>query len=565
MPIPANIERMLATVTSIDKLFVWERNLKNAARWDVEIEAASNRLGSLLLHSFLAERTGLSLVDLTPAQERIVQVVCDYVLIKKRAGTNAGRTLDQIRNRGLIEAAEVSVCRAQPTQGYETLVDEGQESLSYEQIIIDHPEEFTDRALWYARRTLGLPNEFDHPPTVSSSRVQVRTTELVRWLRNRAARGRGLIEPYSNAEAAAAIGLGDMARYGRVQGNIQSRLDFACWRVGLPPLGLAARKCFSNAWGLDGRSWPYPVEQMRVAAQGRRWTYDDFNRIESALQELWEQAHTLWRREMEARESELKAWAFGLRAPAGDDGPLVPFIELPDWPDDAILLLLDAYLQANGVDIDAEAANALAADLRALAVALDSQALTQVTGDDVLSYLHGLDRIRSIIATDDVHTYEQAGNATRLMALGDSDPTRIHSTASAIRSLLIITSGSDRAPNYDEPDIVQAPEGRLLTREHRYRERDQSLVRACKARALQKHGQLVCEACGFSFAERYGPDAAGIIECHHRRPLHTLPEDHLTHIDDLALLCANCHRVIHATRDWISVEDLRARIDRARP
>lgn len=565
MPIPANIERILGNITDIDDLLAWERNPNIVERWNRDMEVASGHRGSLLLRPYVAQQAGLSLVDLTPAQERIVQVVCDYVLIKKRAGTNAGRTLEQIRNRGLIEAAEVSVCRGRPTQGYETLVDEGQESLSYEQIIVDHPEEFTDRAVWYARRTLGLQNDFDHPPTASSSRVQVRTTDLVRWLRNRAAHGHGLIEPYTNAEAAAAIGLGDMARYGRVQGNIQSRLDFACWRVGLPPLGLTARECFANAWGLDDRSWPYPVDQMRVAAQGRRWTHDDFNRIESALQELSGQAHTLWRREMETRESELKAWAFGLNAAAADDGQLVPHIELPDWPDDAVLLLLDAYLQANGVDIAAEAAAALATNLRSLSVALDSQALAQVTGEDVLSYLQRLHRIRSTIATGVVDIDEQASKLTRLMALGDSDPTRVHATASAIRSLLIVIPGADRAPPFDEPEVVQAPEGLLLTREHRYRERDQSLVRACKARALQKHGRLVCEACGFSFAERYGPEAAGIIECHHRQPLHTLPEHHLTHIDDLALLCANCHRVIHATRDWISVDELRARIDRTRP
>lgn len=30
-----------------------------------------------------------------------------------------------------------------------------------------------------------------------------------------------------------------------------------------------------------------------------------------------------------------------------------------------------------------------------------------------------------------------------------------------------------------------------------------------------------------------------------------------THLNDLRLVCANCHRMIHARRSWLSMEELR--------
>ena len=109
----------------------------------------------------------------------------------------------------------------------------------------------------------------------------------------------------------------------------------------------------------------------------------------------------------------------------------------------------------------------------------------------------------------------------------------------------------------DEPDIHEAPEGKVLTRLHRVRERSRGLVERKKKQALAKHGKLECEACGFDFQKRYGNAGIGIIDIHHLRPLHTLESGQRTRLDDLALLCANCHRVVHSGRRWLSLEELR--------
>jgi 5-methylcytosine-specific restriction protein A len=93
---------------------------------------------------------------------------------------------------------------------------------------------------------------------------------------------------------------------------------------------------------------------------------------------------------------------------------------------------------------------------------------------------------------------------------------------------------------------------------HRGYERKIGIVKAKKARALALLGRLACEACGFDFGQRYGQRGEGFIECHHTRPLHTLKPGEKTKAKDLRLLCANCHRMVHATRPWLTFEQLLA-------
>jgi 5-methylcytosine-specific restriction protein A len=110
-----------------------------------------------------------------------------------------------------------------------------------------------------------------------------------------------------------------------------------------------------------------------------------------------------------------------------------------------------------------------------------------------------------------------------------------------------------------EEDEAEAVEGRILFREHRVRERDPGLVRKKKAASLKSQGRLACEVCGLDFAEKYGEIGKGFIECHHTVPL-ALGSVRTTMTDDLALVCSNCHRVLHRSRPMLSVEQLRERL-----
>ena len=103
-------------------------------------------------------------------------------------------------------------------------------------------------------------------------------------------------------------------------------------------------------------------------------------------------------------------------------------------------------------------------------------------------------------------------------------------------------------------------EGRVRLRLHKIRERDARAAKNKKAEALNKHGKLVCEVCQFEFAARYGDHGSGFIECHHREPLSKITDDgRKVTLNDLALVCANCHRMLHR-KNWPSVEELRSRL-----
>lgn len=107
----------------------------------------------------------------------------------------------------------------------------------------------------------------------------------------------------------------------------------------------------------------------------------------------------------------------------------------------------------------------------------------------------------------------------------------------------------------DEED--EAPEGKLLTALHYFKERNKALVKRKKSQSLAKNGSLKCEACDFDFEANYGLYGKGFIECHHEIPIYTLSENSTTNIKDLRLVCSNCHRIIHRAKPWLSVKELR--------
>lgn len=137
------------------------------------------------------------------------------------------------------------------------------------------------------------------------------------------------------------------------------------------------------------------------------------------------------------------------------------------------------------------------------------------------------------------------------------DRKRLEETAAAIREHLALQGDAPRPVEMDLWDDEDAPEGRVLLREHRIRERRREIVKKKKAQALKQFGVLRCEVCGLSFEEIYGKIGQGYIECHHRVPLSQLAPGTHTRPEDLALVCANCHRMLHAGGRVRTVEELR--------
>lgn len=117
--------------------------------------------------------------------------------------------------------------------------------------------------------------------------------------------------------------------------------------------------------------------------------------------------------------------------------------------------------------------------------------------------------------------------------------------------------------NDDSIEDLEFPEGRVLYRMHRFRERNSRLTDQAKARALERHGRLACEACGFDFFETYGELGKHFIECHHTIPVWDLSPGTKTKLADIALVCSNCHRMLHRRRPWpLGLAELREMLGR---
>lgn len=101
-------------------------------------------------------------------------------------------------------------------------------------------------------------------------------------------------------------------------------------------------------------------------------------------------------------------------------------------------------------------------------------------------------------------------------------------------------------------------EGSRMSTESGFFNRNHNLVKSAKA----FYGDT-CQACNFNYQKKYGELGLGYIECHHLNPLSERPESEWdenikTSIEDVTVLCANCHRMIHRRRPALTVEELKA-------
>ena len=113
---------------------------------------------------------------------------------------------------------------------------------------------------------------------------------------------------------------------------------------------------------------------------------------------------------------------------------------------------------------------------------------------------------------------------------------------------------SDGSPGIDV-DIHEfaATEGRRRLVLHLQRERKGTVVRNKKKHAAS----LDSEVCGFSFGRAYGNAARDYCEVHHLLPLSEVVDTTQTRLDDLAILCANCHRFVHLHNPPYTLNEVR--------
>jgi len=76
-------------------------------------------------------------------------------------------------------------------------------------------------------------------------------------------------------------------------------------------------------------------------------------------------------------------------------------------------------------------------------------------------------------------------------------------------------------------------------------------------------GKIFCETCRFDFSRAYGNHGKGFIEIHHTKPVHQvdlrgrrtkLPKA----LEEVVLLCSNCHRMVHRRKNMLSISELKS-------
>ena len=152
---------------------------------------------------------------------------------------------------------------------------------------------------------------------------------------------------------------------------------------------------------------------------------------------------------------------------------------------------------------------------------------------------------------------KKGGKATRLVASEfDKDMERLRITAASIRLAL---QGGRSLPQPDELDEdveFEGAEGKLLFAQHQRRERSKQLRNKKISEAKRDGRPIACEICSFDFALTYGDRGTDYIEVHHVLPLHESGPVS-TKLSALALLCSNCHRMIHRGNPWLTPEQLK--------
>jgi predicted HNH restriction endonuclease len=100
---------------------------------------------------------------------------------------------------------------------------------------------------------------------------------------------------------------------------------------------------------------------------------------------------------------------------------------------------------------------------------------------------------------------------------------------------------------------IMIEEGELTISNNAIARRSALLKRMAIKHFADRNGSIACAGCGFRAEAAYGPDAQGMIEIHHTKPLflrggvgvRTSITAALRHV---APLCPNCHRVVHMDR-----------------
>jgi predicted HNH restriction endonuclease len=388
-----------------------------------------------------------------------------------------------------------------------------------------------------------------------NTKTELHCADALTWLEAQALENAGVIPPFANQELRAAIGLDKQSS--RHLGQIVSRLDFLCYCNDLPPIGLTADLPFKGAWNEKDSGWLFPVKEMAAAAQSHRWTSEDFSRLRKKSSTTELMGALAWQKALRENNDQVKQWAYSFTEVTAGNRQ-----KNRVWSREELILALHLYLKFKP-GIPAREAPEIYALSRTLNKLAELKTTRQISYRNPNGVYMKVMNFRSIDPdyTAQGKTGLRKNNRDEYIVwnLFADAPAKLNDTVAAILRYTKLEepmrAGSDDEESEDE--FMEAEEGAVLTAAHKSRERNRKIIREFKDYVKRRKGSLVCEACGFEAADKYGIEFADKMEVHHTRPVHTLQPGEKTNFGDLAILCANCHRVVHARKKWLTLDELR--------
>ena len=229
----------------------------------------------------------------------------------------------------------------------------------------------------------------------------------------------------------------------------------------------------------------------------------------------------------------------------------------PKWTEDEVVLALDLYFRVEFKDMEPTGEGVM--ELSELLNALPGQ---NRKANEKFRNPNGVSmKLQNFKAFDDRYEGKGLDRGSKLdeevFRRYEGDQAALRRRAAQLRSIVAHQDGIPSLETVHDDEVPgEVMEGKTVFKLHRTRERDTRITRKKKKDVLEKTGRLECEACGFDFQATYGELGEGFCEVHHRTPLAELDGETKTTLKGLAVVCANCHRMLHRMTD-MSVQGLK--------
>ena len=224
----------------------------------------------------------------------------------------------------------------------------------------------------------------------------------------------------------------------------------------------------------------------------------------------------------------------------------------PKWTRDETIIALDLYFDSAGTIPSSSDERVIEVSRLLRALPYHDQAARKASFRNPDGVSFKLQNLRQVA------TGKGLGNVSKMdrfvwEELGDQ-PNEVKRLADLIKAGIEIAASEDDSHG----DEFEFAEGRTVTEAHKRRERNPNLRKTLISKK-RKTGRLACEICGG--IEPDGPLGESMFEAHHIVPLAAAGEERKTKLKDLALLCANCHRMLHRAisteKRWIAIPEAR--------